>query len=92
MVLTRKYVGELFVVRFDVLFTFFLLIIIIIIIIHIIIIIIMFFVITERCGMCNTAYCNLCRPRIVALYFLSMGICKCTGRNYLYFSNVISLI
>lgn len=47
---------------------------------------------TERCGMCNTAYCNLCRPRIVALYFMSMGICKCTGRNYLYFSNVISLI
>ncbi len=32
-----------------------------------------FFVLTERCGMCNTAYCNLCRPRIVALYFLSMG-------------------
>lgn len=31
------------------------------------------FVLTERCGMCNTAYCNLCRPRIVALYFLSMG-------------------
>lgn len=31
------------------------------------------FVVTERCGMCNTAYCNLCRPRIVALYFLSMG-------------------
>lgn len=31
------------------------------------------FVVTERCGMCNTAYCNLCRPRIVALYFLSTG-------------------
>lgn len=31
------------------------------------------FVLTERCGMCNTANCNLCRPRIVALYFLSMG-------------------
>lgn len=29
-------------------------------------------VLIERCGMCNTAYCNLCRPRIVALYFLSM--------------------
>lgn len=47
---------------------------------------------TERCGMCNTAYCNLCRPRIVALYFMSMGICKCTGKIYLYFSDVISLI
>lgn len=31
------------------------------------------FVLAERCGMCNTANCNLCRPRIVALYFLSMG-------------------
>lgn len=47
---------------------------------------------TERCGMCNIAYCNLCRPRIVALYFMSMGICKCTGKIYLYFSDVISLI
>ena len=29
------------------------------------------FIVTEKCGMCNTANCNLCRPRIVALYFLS---------------------
>lgn len=45
---------------------------------------------SQRCGLCNTAYCNLCRPRIVALYFLS--VCKCTGGNDLYFSNVVSLI
>lgn len=50
------------------------------------------YVLTERCGMCNTAYCKSMQAKNCGTLFSVYGICKCTGRNYLYFSNVISLI
>lgn len=51
------------------------------------------FVVTERCGMCNIPHTAIYAGQELWHFIYSVyGICKCTGRNYLYFSNVISLI